>query len=236
MTIVGFDTATDDTAVCALRDGDVLYEASLSPPEGQRPVHATALLAEVERAAGAAGGWAKVDRLAVGRGPGSFTGLRIAVATAKGLRAALGLTTVGVGTLDALAAALGEGAGRGRERLAVLDARRGEVFFALHGADGGAVWPPSVGSPADLRARVQSRAVAAVAAGSGAVRFRQELVGGGLEIPEDSDPVHRVSARHLCELATGIAATAADSLDPIYIRPPDADRWRERDTRERTGT
>jgi tRNA threonylcarbamoyladenosine biosynthesis protein TsaB len=236
LAIVGFDTATDDTAVCALRGGEVLHEATVGAKEGERPLHATALLPELERAAGAAGGWTAVDRLAVGLGPGSFTGLRIAIATAKALRAGLGLPAVGVGTLDAVGAALGEWGGRGRERLAVLDARRGEVFYALYDGDGAALWPPAVEQPAALRARLDRRSGAALAAGSGAVRFRQELVGGGLEIPDDSDPVHRVSARHLCELAAGVAATEVGRLDPIYLRPPDAARWRERDTRKRTGT
>ena len=236
MTTVGFDAATDDTAVCALRDGDLLHEAVVRAAEGERPLHATALLVEVERAAEAAGGWPVVGRIAVGLGPGSFTGLRIAIATAKALRAGLDVTTVGVGTLDALGAAIGERAGPGRERLAVLDARRGEVFFALYGKDGAALWPPAVGRPADLLARLDGRPGPPLAAGSGAVRFRQELAGGGLAIFVDSDPVHRVSARHICELAAEVAATGAGSLNPIYLRPPDAARWRERDTGKRTST
>jgi tRNA threonylcarbamoyladenosine biosynthesis protein TsaB len=235
VTIVGFDTATDDTAVCALRDGEVLHEASVRAAEGERPAHATALLTELERAAQAAGGWAAVGRIAVGLGPGSFTGLRIGIATAKALRTGIGIEVVGVGTLDALDAGLAHRAEPGVERLAVLDARRGEVFFALYDAAGARLWGPEVGSPTDLRLRLDARPGATLAAGSGAVRFRPELVGGGLAIPEDSDPVHRVSARHVCELAAEVAATGVGRLDPIYLRPPDADRWRERDTGKRTG-
>lgn len=230
---IGFDTATDDTAVCVLRDGEVIYEALVETTPGERPRHATALLAEVERGVAAVGGWSAISLLAAGTGPGSFTGLRIGLATARGLRTALGLTAVGVCTLDALARGIGDGAGE-RPRLAVIDARRGEVFAALYSGSGERVWEPSVEPPSRLLQRLRAGEQAPLAAGSGAVRFRRELAGGGVEIPEDSDPVHRVSARHVCALGVATAASGAGALQPIYLRFPDAERWRERDTSARS--
>jgi tRNA threonylcarbamoyladenosine biosynthesis protein TsaB len=228
-TAVGFDTATADTAVCALRDGELLHEALLGLAPDGSPRHSTDLLAEVERAADAAGGWSAVDSIAVGLGPGSFTGVRIGLATARGLAASTGLPASGVCTLDALGRALGE-TGGDAPRLAVLDARRGEAFAALYSPAGERLWEPMVAMPEDLGRRVAALAEPPRAAGSGAVRFRQELASRGVDIPDDADSVHRVAARHICALATAAADGSSGPLEPIYLRPPDAQRWRERDT------
>src|SRR4029079_8026141 len=102
-------------------------------PQG-RPRHATGLLTEAERAAEAAGGWEAVDLLGVGLGPGTFTGVRVGIATAHGLRVSRGLPARGVCTLDALARGIRE-AVEGAPALAVLDGWRGEVFAALYAPD-----------------------------------------------------------------------------------------------------
>lgn len=219
-----------DTAVCAARGTEVLHESLLGRGPDGSPRHSTALLAEVELAAGAAGGWEAVDAIAVGLGPGSFTGVRISIATALGLAASTGLPARGVCTLDALGRAMGELADSGRERLAVLDARRGQVFAALYSAGGERLWEPLVASPDELAARVAELPSPPLGAGSGAVRFRDELANRGVEVPDDANPVHRVAARHICALAAAEPGGGGDSLDPIYLRPPDAERWRERDT------
>jgi tRNA threonylcarbamoyladenosine biosynthesis protein TsaB len=227
--VVGFDTATADTAVCASRGGEVLYEELLGPtPEGS-PRHSTALLAEVERAAAAAGGWGAVGRIAVGLGPGSFVGIRIGLATAHGLAASTGLPVSGVCTLDVLGRGIGEAGGPGRRVLAVLDARRGEAFAALYSSAGEQLWEPLVASPSDLAERVAELPEPPLAVGSGALRFRQELASRGVDIPDETAPVHRVAARHVCALAEAEANGSGGRLEPIYLRPPDAQRWRERD-------
>lgn len=178
----------------------------------------------------AAGGWDGVERIAVGLGPGSFTGLRVGIATARGLSVSLGIPASGVCTLDALARGIAESGAEG-QCLAVLDGFRGEVFAALYGPGGERLWEPLVCRPEELAARVAELPAPPSTAGPGAVRFRHELARNGVRIADDSDPVHRVAARHLCAIA---AATGADEdragLAPIYLRPPDAERWRERDS------
>jgi tRNA threonylcarbamoyladenosine biosynthesis protein TsaB len=224
-----------DTAVCAARGTEVLHESLLGLGPDGGPRHSTALLVEVEMAAGAAGGWEAVDAIAVGLGPGSFTGVRIAIATALGLAASTGLPARGVCTLDALGRAMGELADSERERLAVLDARRGQVFAALYSASGERLWEPLVASPGELATRVSELPSPPLGAGSGAVRFRDELANKGVEVPDDADPVHRIAARHICALAAVGLGAGDEALDPIYLRPPDAERWRERDTFKTAG-
>ena len=227
-TVVGWDTATDDLAVAATRGAETLSERLLAAREGERPRHANELLAEVESAAERAGGWREVDAIAVGIGPGSFTGLRIGLATARAFAQALATPLVPVGTLAALGRGIFERAGD-RHALAVIDARRGQVFAALYGPAGEEVLPPLVATPDGLAGRVRSLPAPPVAAGSGAVRFRPELEAAGAEIPPESNSAHRVSGRHLCLLAEAGSPSPPESIRPIYLRPPDAELWRERD-------
>jgi tRNA threonylcarbamoyladenosine biosynthesis protein TsaB len=186
----------------------------------------------VEQAADAAGGWDRVDLLAVGLGPGTFTGIRVGIATARGLAVSLGLPARGVCTLDALGRGIQEG--NSGAALAVLDGWRGEVFAALYDPQGERLWEPAVYHPEDLAERIGSLSETPAVAGSGAVRFRKELTRDGVSITDDADPVHRVAARHLCALAATTAGEKdSEKLAPIYLRPPDAERWRERDASQR---
>ena len=191
------------------------------------------LLEGVERAVAAAGGWDSIELIAVGLGPGSFTGVRIGIATAQGLSASRGLPVAGVCTLDAISAAMREPYFGSDSFLAILDARRSEVFFALYEADGKRLWEPAVATPAELMERIDELPHSPPAAGSGAVRFRHELAGRGVEIADDADPVHRVAARHICAIAAAGDSGSTGTLAPIYLRPPDAERWRERDSVDR---
>jgi tRNA A37 threonylcarbamoyladenosine modification protein TsaB len=138
----------------------------------------------------------------------------------------------GVCTLDALGRGIREAAASTRDDLAlpVLDGWRGEVFAALYDSEGNRLWEPAVYRPEELAERVASLGAIPAVAGSGAVRFRKELTRDDVRIADDSDPVHRVAARHLCALAAAAEGEGeGEELAPIYLRPPDAERWRERD-------
>ena len=218
-----------------MRGQEVLHEERLGLGDDGSPRHSTALLAEVERAVAAVGGWGEVGEIAVGRGPGSFVGIRIGLATARGLAASTGLPATGVCTLDALGRAMVESTPPAVPTLAVLDARRGEVFAALYAASGERLWEPFVAPPETLGERLAGLPALPRAAGSGAVRFRDELASRGVEVPDDGDPVHRVAARHVCALAASTGGADGNGLAPIYLRVPDAQRWRERDDERTSG-
>lgn len=116
----------------------------------------------------------------------------------------------------------------------MLDGFRGEVFAALYAVGGERVWDPFVCRPEELAARAARLDPPPLVGGSGAVRFRHELARGGIRIADDADPVHRVAARHVCALAAASGkGEDRPGLAPIYLRPPDAERWRERDSFQR---
>ena len=112
----------------------------------------------------------------------------------------------------------------------MLDARRGEAFAALYGPGGEEVWHPLVATPAELGERVKTLPDSPLAAGSGALRFRAELEAAGVEVLPDSSEAHRVAARHVCRLAADGPSAPPEAIQPIYLRPPDAEVWLDRDS------
>lgn len=225
--VVGFDTSTAFAAIGLSVDGECRQETWIPPGPDGRPDHAGGLLSAIEAAVEAGGGWSRVDRIAVGTGPGSFTGLRVGIATARALAQATGKPVVGIGSLLALAegARSGEGAAPGERIMPLIDARRGQVYGAVFGSEGVEAEPPFVLDPESAVARLGTGLVV----GDGAIRYRDVLGGFGVRLPGDSDPVHRIAGRHVCHLGAATATVSPGELTPTYLRPPDAELWRERD-------
>jgi len=216
--VLGFDTATSATAVGLLLEDGRALERRDDPPPGERPRHASRLLALIDEVLAEAGvGWDAVPRLAVGVGPGGFTGLRIGIATARALAQARALELVPVSSLRALAA----GAGSDELVAAVLDARRGEAFFAAYrGAE--TVVAPVALAPDALETAVAGLGAGLPAIGDGALRFRKQLERAGAAVPADGDPVHRLGAVPLCRLGAAGRPAHRDAIVPDYRRDPDA--------------
>lgn len=191
------DTATA-RAVCGLVEGGREL-ACASGEGGHAAQRALALIDEV--LARATRRLEDVARIVVGCGPGSFTGLRIGIATARGLALALGVPCTGASTLAGLAAGA-PGA------LALIDARRGELFALA--AHGNAV----VAEPVALAAGL---APGVLCVGDGARRYRGLLEDAGAIVPLDSDPRHAPDVRALARLASG------GDPQPLYVRRPDAE-------------
>jgi tRNA threonylcarbamoyladenosine biosynthesis protein TsaB len=229
--ILGADTATSETVVALVRGDQVLAERAAVPGSAGHPRHASTLLEQLFEVVEANGGWAGIGLLAIGIGPGTFTGLRIGITTARALAQARGLALAPVGSLAALARGIDPGTQAGRGRLPILDARRQEVFAALYGTHGEELWEPFVATPQRLAERVAQLDAAPIAAGDGSLRFRAQLEAAGVEVLHDADPAHRMAARNVCALAETVAAEPPERVKPIYLRRPDAEVWRERGNR-----
>jgi tRNA threonylcarbamoyladenosine biosynthesis protein TsaB len=193
--VLAFDTATSVVTAALVRDGELVAERV------SRPV---SVLEDAEAMlAGAGLRPPDLDGVAVGIGPGSFTGIRVALATARALSFALGVPVAGVSTLAALAAGA-PGA------LPVIDARRREVFTEVDGE-------PAVLVPGDV-----PLASGQLCVGDGAVRYRTVLEQRGAQIPPDDDQRHVPRARFHAQLARDYGA--AELVEPLYLRVPDAER------------
>jgi tRNA threonylcarbamoyladenosine biosynthesis protein TsaB len=219
--VLGFDTATAASAACVLRvDGEAFEVEPAAARLGERPAHAAELMPAIARCLDDAGlRWDELEAIAVGVGPGMFTGLRIGIATAHGLAAATGLELRPVSSLAALAAP--GGGGGGGARLAVIDARRDEIFAALYD-DGDEVWPPFVAAPEAVAERLREREASTLAVGDGAVRFRDVLEAAGAEVPDDGSSSHVVRGLSICRLAAAVAPAPVEAVLPDYLRLPDA--------------
>jgi tRNA threonylcarbamoyl adenosine modification protein YeaZ len=188
---LAFDTATSAATAALVRDGEVLGESV------SRAVRVLEDAAGLFRESGADP--SELTGIAVGTGPGSFTGMRMGIAAARGLSLALDVPVAGVSTL----AALLEGAPGATP---VIDAGRREVFTLLDGE-------PSVCAPDQLPV--------GLCVGDGALRYRTVLEERGAEVPPDGDERHLPRARFHAALATSFGP--ADTVEPLYLRIPDAE-------------
>lgn len=233
MTLLGIDTSTPAASAAVLRDDGEAFEVL---PAAERlqcpPAHATELMpAVVEAMERAEVDWKDLDAIAVGVGPGTFTGLRIGIATARALATAAGLPLRRVSSLAALAAGID-----GLVRLPLIDARRGEVFAALYEGDR-EFWPPLATRPEDLveqlgnaavvregagGARTGAMSFTPLAAGDGSLRFRGMLEEAGIPVEPDDSLAHVVSALSVCRLGEEAPDQSPEAVLPEYLREPDA--------------
>lgn len=225
MKILAIDTSTNLGSVALVRDGRIAAEVSGMV----RARHGETLLPHVERVLVVASEEiAAVDLIAVGIGPGSFTGLRVGVATAKGLAMASGRPICGVVSLRAIAAAQGQGV-----NAAVVDAHKGEVYAALYHHEGllgtRVVMEPVHGVPAEVAARLKSvtggRPLGI--AGSGYRKYASVFDGAlGDSLAAASLIMDHPRAAYIAmegeQALRERGEDEAATLEPLYVRPSDA--------------
>jgi tRNA threonylcarbamoyl adenosine modification protein YeaZ len=205
--LLAFDTATPAVTV-ALHDGTrVIAEETVIDARSHGELLAV-LIQRVLAGAGAAG--TDLNAIAVGTGPGPYTGLRAGLVTARVLGSALRIPVHGVCTLDIIAreAAGAPDGARGREFIVATDARRREVYWARYSPAGQPVTAPAVGNPAEI-------AASGLAAGEGAARYPR--------LGEPIPPLYP-AAGQLAEIVSERLAQGAPACpaDPLYLRVPDA--------------
>ena len=214
MLILALDASTPVTTVALAREEgrEVLAEVSTTGRGASET-----LLPAIHDALDLAGEeLGSVDRVLAGVGPGTFTGIRIAAATARALSAGTGVALSKNSTLAALAAPAVSCSG---DVLAVLDAKRGQVFARGYSEAG-----PTTGiycvKPEDLLVKG-----APILVGDGALRYRGVLSDLG-RIPPDGSPLHKVTAAgHI--ISADLAIVGPEDLVPIYVREPDAEVRRD---------
>jgi len=206
MIVLALDTAGVDCAAAVYDSGtgSVLGEVTETIGRG----HAELLMAIIDRALAKAGvALQSIDRIAVSIGPGSFTGIRVGVAAARGFALSLGIPAVGVTTLEVMAAAHLE-INSGAPVLAAMDAKRGEVYLQSFDGHGNAVGEPAAALLED------ARAIAAV--------FQGDIVGSGAPLLK-GEPLAEANDRFpIATIARlGARALVAEKPKPLYLRGPD---------------
>lgn len=224
--ILAIDTATPATSLAitrgTIKDGEVLASLGLS----SNVTHSRRLLASIDWLMAEVDiNWTDLDGIGVSLGPGSFTGLRIGMATAKGLAMAAGLRLIGVSTLDSLAAKCVSR----RLICSVLDARKKEVYAGFYriGHDGkmanlGAIVAKS---PQDLAVQIDEPVLMV---GDGAVLYRelfQELIGENLQLAPATlnEPCATSLGLLSGELCIRGEVLDIDTAVPLYVRSSDAE-------------
>lgn len=207
MRVLAIETSTRRGSAALFDDGRLLLALDHDKPNA----HAEALLPLVARLFAETGTpKTSIERVAVGIGPGSFTGLRVGIALGEGIALGANVPLVGVGSLEAMARAVAD---TKRPRVALLDAGRGELFLAAFAADGAEVVAPCAVPIAEARERIVALDALrdAIVVGEGAL-----ALGGGFEVlrgPELDLP----HARFVALLGAERDPERAPP-DPIYVR------------------
>lgn len=226
MLILGIESSAKSASAALSRDGALLAQyvqrTGLTHSQTLLPM-ALALLKH------AGLGLDAVDAVAVAHGPGSFTGVRIGVATAKGLCWGADRPAIGVSTLEAMAAGSGDCAPAGSVVCCAMDARRSQVYNALFSFENGAMSrlcpDRAIALPA-LAEELRALGRPAWVVGDGAVLCRDFLRAEGLEAVLAPEAVREQSAWGVCRAAEGKTPRDAAELLPVYLRLSQAERER----------
>jgi len=214
--LLAIDTGQAACSVALWRDGSVVAHRWAPMPKG----HAEALVPMIKEVqAEAAFAFEDLDAFAVTVGPGTFTGLRVGLATARGLAVAASKPLIGVTTLEAIAWPVRTETKDGATIVAAFDARRNEVYLQCFAADGTGMTDPALVSLDDVAAHVPDKPLICI--GTGAALVRDRLTSPAHDIRLASAAA-LPDARIVAEIAADRPADPERLPGPLYLRAPDA--------------
>lgn len=219
MLILAIDSATHACSAAVVEDGRPRARGLVISGRGQAEILMPMV---VEAMAEAGRAFSDLDLVAVTRGPGGFTGIRIGMAAARGIALAAGCPCVGVDTLDAVAEGVPPGEREGRNLLVVLDAKRADVYARVYGPGLEPLGPPTAVLPAALPGLLPS-SLPTVVVGDAAETALAALRAGGREAIASAAPGHP-DAEIVAVLArrSWVPGETREPPRPLYLRPPDA--------------
>ncbi len=214
--LLAIDTGQAACSVALWRDGTIVAHRLKAMPKG----HAEALVPMIEEVQAETGfTFEGLDAFAVTVGPGTFTGLRVGLATARGLAVAADKPLVGITTLEAIAWPARQEASEGAAIAAAFDARRNEVYLQCFTSEGEALTEPALVSLDDVSARVPDQPLLCV--GTGADLVRDCLQGHGHDV-DLATASALPDAQAVAEIAARRPADKGRLPSPLYLRAPDA--------------
>lgn len=166
-----------------------------------------------------------VNRVAVGIGPGSFTGIRIGVGTAKGLAYSRNIDIVGVNTLDILAENIEE---TDREIITIIDAKKERVFYSVYGYENGKIWRKEEYRDRNINEIIEEfRRKNVIFTGDGILAYGNLIIESGENFVLDSAENCLVNSVNLCKIAQEAKPISVHLLEPEYIAKSQAERAKQ---------
>ena len=219
MKILAFDSATSACSAAIWRDGEIPARRFVAMERGQSEA-LIPMVVEVLKEAGLT--YAEIDFIAVTVGPGSFTGVRIGLAAARGMALAGGLPVIGVTTFEAVAKGVGAAERAGRGLVVAIDAKRTDIYAQSFGPDLAALGPPTAVMPEVLAKALPAGPL--LVAGDGAAQLRPALEAADMDRIRFASGSGAPDAAHIAALAAErtVTATVDAAPRPLYLRAPDA--------------
>ncbi len=218
MTLLAIDTGQAACSVALWQDGRAVAHRYVALRKGHAEV-LVPMIEEVRREAGFA--FADLDALAVTVGPGTFIGLRVGLATARGLAVASGKPLIGVTTLEAIAHAARKEAAPGDIIAAAFDARRDEIYLQCFAGEGRALTDPSLTTLDASAEQVPDTGSAVLCVGTGAALLAEKLTLAERR-PHLADASPLPDATCVAEIAAARGVSENVLPGPLYLRAPDA--------------